>query len=55
MHYVGRTIAVMYICRLGFSSKNMIYPVYTSDKISVYVHRALQLFGMYKEADELFW
>jgi len=48
-------VAISYLIRLCFSAKNLVYPVYSSNKISSTVIRTLTLFGLYRKQDELFW
>lgn len=54
-YYLGKIVAVTYLVRLFFSAKNLLYPVYNSDRISNNVRRTLTFFHLYKEEDELFW
>ena len=52
---LGKVIAVSYLIRLCFSAKNLVYPVYTSNKISSTVIKTLTVCGLYRKQDELFW
>lgn len=54
-YYLGKVIAIMYLTRLCFSSKNLVYPVYRADRISSNVHRVLTFLKIYDPKDELFW
>ena len=54
-YYLGKVIAVWYIIRLCISTKNLVYPVYNSNRISTNVHKILKFLNIYEEKDELFW
>lgn len=54
-YYLGKVIAITYLVRLFLSSKNLIYPVYGSDKISNNIRQTLTFLHIYDPKDELFW
>ena len=54
-HYLGITIAAVFVVRLCLSAKNIILPVYREDKVTFYTHKMLDFFGRYKEEDKIYW
>jgi len=55
-YYLGKVVALSYLFRLFFSSKNILYPAqYRSDRISSNVHKVLRFLKLYQEEDELYW
>lgn len=55
-YYLGKVVALSYLVRLFFSTKNIVYPSeYRSDRISSNVHRVLRFLQLYQDEDELFW
>jgi hypothetical protein len=54
-YYLGKIVAITYLFRVCISSKNLVYPVYNSNRISNNIHRALKFLKIYNEKDELFW
>ena len=55
-YYIGKIVAITYLFRLFFSTKNILYPQeYRSDRIRSNVLRALRFLNVYKEEDELYW
>jgi hypothetical protein len=41
-YYIGKIVAIFYLVQICFSAKNIIHPVYSSDRITVYVYKTLQ-------------
>ena len=54
-YYLGKIVALYYLMALSFSAKNIIYPEYSSNKISRRVYTVLNFLSLYKAEDELFY
>lgn len=54
-YHLGKVIAISYLIRLCFSAKNLVYPVYTDDRIGTNIRRVLSFLHVYDAKDELFW